>query len=68
MINTSFLICFHFDSFQLDAQPVSVVSFGEVITVENNTISSKDVDMTPNAEILRLVILFFGHTHSWVMS
>lgn len=68
MLNSSFLALFDLDGHKFNTQLVSVVSFGEVISIIDNAVPSEDVDVLTNGKILRRVKLFLLETHSRVDS
>lgn len=68
MLDGSFLALLDLDRHKLNAQLVSVVCFGEIISIIDNAVPSEDVDMLANCKILRRVILFLFETHSGVDS
>lgn len=68
MFDGSFLALLDLDGHEFNAQLVSVVSFGEVVSIVDNAIPSKDVDMLTDGKILRRVEFFLLETHSRVDS
>lgn len=52
---------------KINTEVVLIVCFREIITVINNTIPTKNMNMLANCNIFRLVILLFSETHAWVM-
>lgn len=66
MLDHSFLAFFNGDRFHLYAVVLFVEGFRKVVTIINDAISSKNVDLRSNAKILRGVKLLLGHVHTWV--
>lgn len=52
--------------FQVNTKVLFVISFCEVITIIDNTISAKYVNLSPNTKVSWRVELLSGHIHSWV--
>jgi len=57
---------FDFKWFEFNAKIVSIPDFGEIIGIIDHTISTEDVNMSSNIEILRLIVLFFLKSHARV--
>ena len=51
-----------------EAEFLSVVPLGELIAVEDQTVSVVDLDVLPAEEVLRGVVLLLLQGHSWVVS
>lgn len=56
---SSFLTLLNFNWFHLYANSVSIKSLSKIITVVYDTISTKNIDMLANSNILRLIELLF---------
>lgn len=63
----SLLAFFNGYTLKFDSQNVSVVGFGEVITIVDDTGSSKNVDGSSNVEVRGFVIFLFGQSHSRII-
>lgn len=68
MLYRPLLSLFDFNWIELNAKFISVVSFCEIISIIDYTISSKNVDMFSNGEISRRIELLFLQAHSWIYS
>lgn len=68
MLDGSFLALLDLNRHEFNTQLVSVVSFGEVISIIDNAVPSEDVDMLADGKILRRVEFFLLETHSRVDS
>ena len=53
LLDSDFLAFFNLDWNKLNAQSVPIVRFSEVISIIDDTISSENIHMLPNGEVLR---------------
>ncbi len=68
MLNRSTLTLFHGQRFQSDTKVLFIKCFGKIITIINDTVPSKYIDLGADVKIFWRIELLFGHVHTWIAS